>query len=92
VKYLIAAVIVALQMGWSAWVFSVLWNWYAVFYLHAPTLPLLGAIGLMVLARLATFTVTETPKDPDKQLVYVVMLFVYPAVVLVIGAAFWLLH
>lgn len=44
---LIAAIPIASAL--NGWAISVLWNWFAVPYLHVPTLAIVPAIGLRLL-------------------------------------------
>lgn len=48
----------------GGWVLSVLWGWFAVPFLHVPTLSVLMATGLMFLVRYVTDGPSQSADDP----------------------------
>jgi hypothetical protein len=51
---------------WHGYVFSVLWNWFAVPAFGLPALSLAMSVGIALLVNYATYHRVAVPASPDK--------------------------
>jgi hypothetical protein len=81
---------VAVGMIWRGYVFSILWDWFAVPAFGLPALSLAMAIGIALLVNYATYRRVTVPTDPskteaDKITDVLAHIITYPLIVLGMG-------
>jgi uncharacterized membrane protein len=96
----LAASIYVLGIVWGAWILTVLWAWFIVPFFHLPVLGIVHALGIMIVARFLTYSVSMSDQkimndlDTEGKLkkfgeYYLSSVFLLPLVFLVMG---WIYH
>lgn len=80
IKRMVASVVAALFTGW---VLKVMWGWYMVPALGLPTLSLVPAIGIVLIAQL--LTIQYIPRTEEELNMLIVFEFSVPTVTIVAG-------
>jgi len=71
----------------NGWVLSVLWGWFVVPTFGLPSLSVVEAIGIALIAAFLTHQYHSVPKEKTRE--YYLILFFSPLIALFIG---WLVH
>lgn len=83
--------LIPLSSIWYGFILSILWSWFVVPVLHAPTLSVAPAIGLAMAVRMITNMPSAREKEEKKEAgealrESAILSFLYPLLVLASGA------